>query len=240
MRRIAVLALVTVALFLSVKADTLIRQKSHADEFTIMGKKQPARDESQETWIGQDRMATLTKEQAIIVDLAKNVITAVNHHNKTYVEMALPLDMSKYLPPQFQQMMSATKITVSPNGKSQQVGQWKCTGYDTTMEMGPMKMNMVIWASKDLPFDWKPVREKMFPQAVKASMRLNDAGLQEIMKIEGYWIRTDISMDMMGTPFKSTQEVTEIVTKDAPEGTYSAPADYKKQDAFSMQDFMRR
>ncbi|RPI22242.1 MAG: DUF4412 domain-containing protein [Acidobacteria bacterium] len=237
-----VLSLLLIALFAGVfaNADTLIRQTLHNDAFTAMGQTQPAKDDNQEIWIGQDQMATVAKEMTVVVDATRNVVDMINHTRKTYLEMALPLDMSKYLPPQFAQMMGATKVTVTPTGTTQQVGQWKCDGYDILIDMGMMKMKMAVWATTDVPFDWAQVHEKLSSQAMKASMRLNDVAVAEFKKIKGFQVKADVSMDIMGSEMKASSTVTEITTKPAPPGTYAVPAGYTKQEKLTMEDFMRR
>ncbi len=234
----AILAVLLLTVF--VQADTYIKQKTHTDGFSMMGQQQPPKDDTIEQWISDNQMATITGDQTIIVDLAKSVVLMVNNRNKSYVEMTLPLDMSKYLPPQMAQMMGATKVTVTPNGQTQQVGQWQCDGYDMSMEMMKMKLNSKVWASKAVSFDWQGMSEKLLPLVMKASMRLNDEAMQELAKIKGVQIKSETSMEMMGTAVKISQEVLEISTKPAPAGVYTVPAGYTKKDQFSMQDMMSR
>jgi len=220
-------------------ADTYIRQTSHTDAVTMMGQTQPARDDTQEIWIGQDQMATVTKDMTILVDTNRKVLDMINHAKKTYVEMPLPLDMSQYVPAQMSQMMSATKVTVTPKGVTQQVNQWNCDGYEVLMDMGIMKMKMMVWATTSVPFDWAQVQEKLAYHVMKASMRLSDAAMAEFKKIKGFQIKADIGMEMMGSQMTASTAVNEITTKPAPAGIYAVPAGYTKQDKLSLQDFMK-
>jgi hypothetical protein len=240
MKKTAVAILSILFLTVFAQADTYIKQKTHTDGFSMMGQQQPPKDDTIEQWIGDNQMATITGHQAVIVDLTKSVVLMVNNRNKSYVEMTLPLDMSKYLPAQMAQMMGATKVTVTPNGQTQQVGEWQCDGYDMTMDMMMMKLNSKIWASKTVSFDWQGMAEKLMPLVMQASMRLNDESLQELAKIKGVQIKSETSMEMMGTAVKMSQEVLEISTKPAPAGVYTVPADYTKKDQFSMEDMMGR
>ncbi len=220
-------------------ADTLIRQTSHTDAVTMMGQTQPARDDTQEIWIGQDQMATVTKDMTIIVDTNRKVLDMVNHSKKTYVEMTLPLDMSQYLPPQMAQMMAATKVTVTPKGLTQQINQWNCDGYEVVMDMGMMKMKMMVWATTNVPFDWAKVQENLSSQVMKASMRLTDAAMAEFKKIKGFQIKADVGIEIMQSQINASTVVNEISSKPAPAGIYAVPADYTKQDKLNMQDFMK-
>lgn len=240
MRRtfLTVLLVLFTAAFAS--ADYYIKQNVHTDAFSMMGQSQPAKDEVNHMWIGKNKMAMHGEEQSFIVDGEKNIAYMINHATKTYVEMEIPLDMSKYLPEQFMQMMGGITVTVKPTGETQKIKEWTCSGYDVAMNMMMFKMNMKIWATKDVPFDWKTFQNQMFSQMAKATMRLTDEAVQEFMKIEGYQIKSEVTMNMMGADMKVVQEVAEITKKDAPEGTYIAPADYKKQDKLSVQDMMKR
>ena len=71
-------------------------------------------------------------------------------------------------------------------------------------------------------------------------MRLNDQSIQELSKIDGFWIKSETSINMMGSDINSYQEVVEISQKEAPDGTYIVPEGFKKQDKFSSSDLMKR
>jgi hypothetical protein len=128
---------------------------------------------------------------------------------------------------------------VTATGQSQKIGDWDCEGYEMSMNVMMMKMKQTIWASKDVPFDWKDYSQKMLPKLGQATMYLNEDSLSELMKIQGFQIKTEISMDAMGNVVKSWQEVQEIVKKDAPAGTYAAPEGYAKKDKLDLQDIQR-
>jgi hypothetical protein len=229
-------------------ADVYIKTKTHMDAFEMMGQKQPAKDEFQEQWIGENKFAQIMKQHAIILDLGKQMLYIVNHGAKTYIETSLPLDMSKLLPEQMAQMMGSMKInvTVTPNGQTKKIGTWNCNGYDVVMDiqfMMPMKMKMLIWATTDVPFDWKTFADKMFPAIMKAQsvqMPFGDEVVNEFKKIKGYQVATEMSMNMMGTEMKVNTEVQEITNKPAPAGTYAVPAGYTKNEKFSMMDLQQR
>lgn len=229
-------------------ADVYIKTKSHTDAFEMMGQKQPAKDVISEQWIGKNKFAMTSTGQNVVVDLDKKVIYMINHASKTYIEATLPLDMSKLIPEQMSQMLSMIKInaTVKPNGQTKTVGKWSCSGYDVVMDvsgMMPFKINQKVWASTDVPFDWKAYGEKMFPSLMKAqSMQLpiGDNVLNELKKINGFQVASEITMSIMGANMRITTEVEEITDKAAPAGTYSVPTGYTKSEKFSMTDMQQR
>ncbi len=217
-------------------ADVYIKSKTHTDAFSIMGQSQPAKDETTELWFGEDKLAMLASEMSSIVDLKKNVMYLINHKEKTYVEAQLPLDITKLFPPQMAQMMGSMMkmtVTVSPTGQTKTIGQWKCSGYDVSIQMMMMPMKMAVWASTDVPLDMEKF-SKLYANVLKAQLRLDDASLKEMEKIKGYWIASETTGEMMGAKMRTTTEVVEISQKAAPPGVYAVPAGYKKTEFLDM------
>ncbi|MFW6124190.1 MAG: DUF4412 domain-containing protein [Acidobacteriota bacterium] len=225
---------------LSYAADVYIKQESHTDAFEMMGQSQPATDEVNHIWLGENKMATHGTDQSVIINLNDKKMYMINHQDKTYVEMDLPLDISQYFPQQFSQMISSITVKVNPTDETKTIGDWKCTGYDVEMNIMMMTTKQKIWASTDVPFDWKIYSEEMLPKLIQSTMFLDEESAQEFMKIKGFQIKSESTMDMMGANVKSTSEVVEITEKTAPEGTFDPPTDYEKKDKFSMQDMQRR
>jgi hypothetical protein len=223
-------------------ADVYIKTKVHTDAFSVMGQSQPAKDETTEQWIGDDKFAMINPTFSMVIDLKKNVLYWINPVEKTYVESTLPFDFTKILDPQtaqmMQQMMKMT-VTVTPNGQTKTIGQWNCTGYDVTMNIMMMPMKTAVWASTDVPFDLDKF-SKLYSQILKATMRVDDAAVQEMKKIKGFWIASEMTMDMMGAKMHNTTEVIEISKKSADASVYSVPAGYTKKDKLSMQEIQRR
>jgi len=138
------------------------------------------------------------------------------------------------------QMMGNVSVEVTETGQTEKIGQWNCVIYNMKMNMMMMTMNHKIWASADVPFDWKTYMQDMYSQFAMVTMRLNEDSVKEMGKIQGFQIKSEMSMDMMGTEMKSSNEVVEILNKAAPAGVYSAPQGYTKKDKFGMADFQNR
>lgn len=224
-------------------ADVYIKQKVHTDPITIMGQSQPAKDEISEMWIGDKRFAYHREDSSQIVDLSKNIMYMINHARKTYIEATLPFDIADYMPEQMAQMMQSMmggiKIEVTPTGQTKTIGSWKCDGYNVTMDMMMMQMNMEIWATADVPFDWKKFSQEGMGNFMKAQMRLDDSTIKEFEKIKGFMIYTETKGKMMGAEMRSTSEVVEISKKPAGDAAYSVPEGYTKQEKLSMEDMRR-
>ena len=221
-------------------ADIYIKQKSHTDAFAMMGQETPAKDEFYDMWLGDNKMSMQMPSLGLIVDLNKNIMFWINHESKNYVEMALPLDLDKYFPEQMRQMMKNIKVSVTSSGEKKQVGEWECEGYDMNLTFMGMDMKQKMWTSTKVPFDWKDYAEKLMPKMYEAMFQLGDESLQELTKIQGFLIRQETSMAMMGNEIKSWQEVVEIEKKSAPAGTYGVPEGYTKKDKLDFMDMQRR
>jgi len=138
-----------------------------------------------------------------------------------------------------QGMMKMT-VTVNPTGAKKTVGSWACDEYDVTMNMMMMPMKMKVYATADVPFDLAAYMSKVYGTMLKSQFRLDDASASEMMKVKGFWISSETTMEMMGAKIRTTSEVVEISQKTPPAGVYGVPAGYAKQDKLSMQDLQNK
>jgi len=240
-KALTVLSLLLI-LAVAASADIYVKSKVHSDAWAMMGRNQPAKDEITEQRFNDNLFAILSPETSIITDLKKNAIYIVNNKQKTYIESALPFDFTKILDPQMAQMMGQMMkmtVTVAPNGQSKMIGQWKCDGYDVTINMMMMPMKIAVWASSDVPFDMAKF-QGLYMNVMKAQMRLDEASVKEMMKIKGYWISSETSMEMMGAKIRTTNEVVESSKKTPAASVYAVPAGYTKKDKLSMQDMQNQ
>ena len=242
MKKLCVFFSLVLMLAAFASADIYIKSKSHTDAFAVMGQSQPAKDQITEQWMGDDRFAFINPDMSIVVDMKKNLLYWINHGNKTYIESPLPFDFAKIVDPQMAQMMSQMMkmtVTVTPNNQTKTIGQWKCSGYDVAVNMMMMPMKMSVWASTDVPFDQDKFM-KLYANVLKAQLRLDDAAVNEMMKVKGYWIATDMNAEVMGAKMHNTTEVLEISKKSPEASVYAVPAGYAKKDKLTMQDMQNR
>ncbi|MCX6544360.1 MAG: hypothetical protein NTV05_08085 [Acidobacteria bacterium] len=223
-------------------ADTYIKAKTHTDGMAMMGQNTPARDDTNETWITAGKFATGNADAWFVIDVSKKVAYFIDHQRKTYVETPLPLDFAKLLPPEAAGMADMMKVTatVTPTSETKKIGSWDCIGYDTTMSVMGMKMNVRVWASTAVPFDVAAFNATIMPVILQGQMRVADASLAEFAKIKGFQIASELTADMMGAKMRVTQEVVDIAERPAPAGIYAPPDGYKKNATLSMSDLQKR
>jgi hypothetical protein len=236
MKKILFAMIFVLAISVMLAADVYIKSNVHSDAFTMMGQNQPAKDEVMEQWIGDSQMANISGDKVVILDMGKNLMYIVNPKEKSYIETTLPLDMNKLVPKEMAPMLAMMKMTVkvTPNGKTQKIGKWNCGGYDVEMGMSMMQMKMKVWATTEVPFDWKAY-SKMYANVAKMQF-MDDSSIAEFNKISGYQVSSEMTMNMMGADMKVTTLVGEITKKDAPANVYKVPAGFTKKDSLSLQD----
>ena len=239
-----ILASVLLALLASpaFAADVLVRIKTHIDAFAAGGRSQPARDGMAEQWYGPGKTAQSSDDAGFIIDLDKNVAYMVNHGTKSYVLLAVPIDIVTILPPELapQAAMKQMTATVAPASETRTIGRWPCTGWDVALTMPGMPMKLRIWTTSDVPAALLEHSARVTPAFLQGHMRLTSESLKEFGKIKGFHVATELTADVMGAVMRTTTEVVEIVEKPAPAGTFEPPAGYAKKTTLSMQDLQRR
>lgn len=222
--------------------DFYVKIKTHSDATEVMGQSQPARDDESEQWFSGTKLAQVDKDTGFIVDLDKNMAYLVNHKDKSYVEMPMPIDYTKVLPPEAQALASMLQVTatVSPTTETKKIGSWDCTGYDATLSMMGTQMKLRVWASPNVPGNLTATAAKLLPVMLQAQLRLDSGSMKEFEKIQGFQVATELTADIMGTKMHRTTEAVEIAQKEAPAGIYAPPAGYTKKATLSMQDLQRR
>jgi len=216
------------------KADIHVKRMVHMDAF--MG--QPASDEEASMWLAKDKFRyDAARNMTQIVRFDEKKLYMINHGNQSYSEVDIPIDLSKALDPQAQQMMGSlqTSATVTDTGETQKIGNWNCTKYKVEINIS-MMMSMTIemdwWVSKDVDSDLIKLYQKHYGEVLVATPMMADL-VEEIKKVKGFPIKTEFSM--MG--MSMTDEVVSIEKEKPPAGTYDVPAGYTKA---AYNPFMQR
>lgn len=231
---ITVLAVISLGGFFpeTAHADHVIKAKKHTDAVSFMGQTQPAKDEDVITWLGKDRMRQDEGDTTTLVRFDMKKIYMINHGDKTYAEIDLPIDLEKVLPPDAKQMMDTIEMSssVTDTGETKTINTWKCKKYlaeiSVTMMGMSMPITLVLWTSKDLGID-----ADMYKKFYTETLSLNPmfkGFVEEFTKMEGYPVRTEFTMSMMGAEQKYWEEVVSVEKSQPPEGTYDLPEGYTK------------
>ncbi len=223
-----------------VAADTKIVATNHTDGFSMMGKKQPAQDDQSVTWVGKDRMRMeQSNGTVVIVRLDQKKMYLVHPGDSTYTTVDLPLDLTKYMPPEMIKQMGAMMkftATVTPTAETREINGWKAHKYAVTMSSPMMQMEQTVWATKDIkvPFD---AYKEMSAQMQELQPGMADA-IKELQKIDGVQVLSEGTMKMMGTQVATRHEVKSVTQEDAPTGAYTPPEGFK-HEKFDFSQMMK-
>ncbi|HTF90895.1 MAG TPA: DUF4412 domain-containing protein [Planctomycetota bacterium] len=231
MRFTAKVALVAILSAPAFCADVVITKSKHSDAMKMPGNEQPAKDTTETTWIGKDRMRIEDGDQVTIIRADQKKMYMLDMKAKTASTIDLPFDLKKYIPAEQAEMMepfmSQIKVTITPSTETKKIKEWTATKYTMTQTM-PMPMGggitQEIWATKDVQADTAALND-LFATAMSTGMG-GAAMANEYKKIQGFPVLVERTQSMMGQSFKSREEVKSIETKDAPEGSYDVPKDF--------------
>ncbi len=239
MKRTAIiLVLMSLLIGFSYGADTYIKQIIQNKAFVLEGQEHEAGEEIIETWIGKNRLAKHGKGRSLIVLLDKKIIYIIDHVQKSYVEMTIPVDIHKYFPEPLEQLMGQVIVSVTPTEEFQKFDKRECKVYEVDIDSFMISMKMKVWATLDVPFDEKTYLEEMFPELAKVTHLLTDSAVAELLKIGGFHFRTEMTLGFLGAEMESIHEVVEMARKSVPDNIYSLPSDYTKKDRLSLQDLL--
>ena len=224
-------------------ADLKVVKMTHKDGFTMMGQTQPPEDTEQTTWIGSDRLHMDQGSTATIIRLDLKKLFIINHNDKTYNVLDLPVTLEDFMPPgmaEQMKMMMTFEVTVTPSEETKTIGEWTATRFDMKMTSKMMEMEAVMWTLQHPDLDTDAFYA-MYEHMVSMQPGMAEAA-KEMRKVNGLVVEQDavMSMPMMGdVTVKTSEKTTSIETLTAPEGTYDPPAGYTAKDFDFMASMQR-
>jgi len=234
MRILTTLAVAATLTLPAFSSELVIKSTKHTDATKVMGQDKPAEDTNSVLWIGKDRMRM---EEGDVVTIVRNDLKKMYHIDtaaKTYSTIDLPFDFKKYIPaeqaPMIDQFMSQIQLTVTPTTETKKIKEWNATKYTMTWTM-PMGggFTQTLWATKDIGAD-----RSQYVDMMTAYMSASTGGMlgasfaAEFKKIDGFVVLREQTQNMMGTEVKSKEETTSVESKEATEGLYDLPKEFKE------------
>ncbi|UCG61001.1 MAG: DUF4412 domain-containing protein [Candidatus Zixiibacteriota bacterium] len=222
--------------------DHFIRQVHHTDAYEIMGQKQAAVDDTTVIWLTEGKSCMLTSGDESYIYIADDMkLYVVDHNARKYSEtstdaaaaleeaMADMDDEERAMAEAMQQqMMQSMRLTVTPTEETKKIGDWNTTRYMMEMSMPMGNATTEMWVTDDVEADWESFQAMANSQM--AAMPGFEQMLEETKKIKGIPVYSVTSTQVMGVEVKSTVEILEFLTKDAPAGTFAVPEGYRKVD----------
>ena len=225
-------------------ADKVIVQLQHTDAMSMMGQTTPAQDTTQESWFGDSAVRFDSGDTTVITRFDKKKLYFINHAEKSYSAIDLPIDFKALVGPEMAPMMEqmakmmAASVTVSPSEKTGTFAGIACKYQDIQVNMGMMQMAITGCYSENVGIDYGRYRD--FAKA-QADLMPNSGWMKDLAeKVKGYPVRTETTTSMMGKSFRSWQEIKAVETRTPPPGQYDPPAGYREVKYDPMAQAARR
>jgi uncharacterized protein DUF4412 len=211
-------------------ADSLLTLQSHADAFQVAGETQPAKDTQVRIWVAGDRVRRDEGDTSMILRLDRDRLFILHHQEKTYNEVALPVDFVRLMPKEKENLgtlwAEKMKLTVklTPAQETKKINSWTArrAQMDIASAMG-MKIATTLWLSKEIA-DYAVLNKlsatlaALQPGAVEWS--------QKLAQMDGFPVLKEDDVDAMGARFKTREELVSVETKTAPVNLWDPPAGY--------------
>lgn len=231
LRRLAALgaALLPLALAGAAGADTLLVLKAHQDAGVVAGQQQEARDGTVEWWIGADRVSRGDDQSKLVMRPGELVI--VNHAERTYSVLELPVDFKKLLPPGMEKQVEMWKLeaTVTPGEERRRIGDWNARRYtiEMTNAMG-LAVRIEMWTTTELDIDFETyhrlARQMLALQPGTAEL------VAEMAKVEGFPVLQESTVDIAGGTVTTREELVSVEKKEPPADAYGVAEGYELTD----------
>lgn len=224
-------------------ADQVLTFANHTDEFSMMGQTTPAQDVTHTYWFADDATRYDAGDTSIVLRPQEKKLYILNHGEKNYAELDLPIDFEKLVGPemapmmeQMSKMMAAT-VEVTPTDRRGEFAGYSCTYSKVEISTGMMQMSSDQCYSQDLPIDASRYQALA---AAQAEMLPNQAWMKELAeKLQGFPVRTETTTTVMGNEQTSWQELQSVEERDAPAGHYQPPAEYQKVEYNPMEEMQQ-
>ncbi len=203
-------------------ADTLLTVRSSIEGLKVA----PAQGGPIHIWIGGDKGDKLRRDEgdaSYILRLDRGKLYVINHADRTYSEIPLPIDPQKTPAADAAQV----KAQVTSTGETKKIGSWNARKYrvDISNPAG-LRLDTTIWASTEIASSAALTR-------LAASLAALQPGsgdwARKLEQIDGFPVAQEANVTMGASHFKTREELVSVETKDAPAGAYEPPAGYTAQ-----------
>lgn len=233
LKRTLLASVLSLAVSTLAAADTLLTVKSHHDAFEVMGERQEAKDTLIKIWVGADKMRRDDGDTSTILRLDRKKLYVLDHAEKTYSEIALPITFARLAPRGQEEMvkqvdkMMEIDAQVTPTQETRKIGPWNTRKVQVAIKsaMG-MTIHTTMWVSPEV----EPYRAlNQLASHLLALQPGTAKWAQKLEKIEGYPVMQESEVDAVGARFKTREELVSVQDQPAPAGTFEPPSGYKAE-----------
>ncbi len=216
----------------TIQADVRIRKFFQSDGLEIMGQTIPASADTNTIWLTEKNARMDAGDTASIIVLGdEGTLIQLDHRNKKYTEINLK-DAWESLDPQMKQQMEQMapmmklEVSVQKTDETRKIGDWNCTKYIITKNMGMMKSTTEAWVTNELN-----VNADTYFRALNSTLVFMpgyDKAIEEFKKLKGVTVRDNTTAEVMGKKIGSSSELIDYTEQDAPPDAFKIPNGYKE------------
>lgn len=234
-RSLPALALLLLSASAPALADSLLILKSHVDAFEVMGRQQEARDAEVKMWLAKDRLRRDDRDISTILRLDQKKLMLIDHAEKTYSVLALPVDILKVMPAEHRKELETLlpklrmEVSVKSGEETRKIRSWNARKVQVSMsnEMG-MQVSTDLWVSSEVEADGRLYTQL---SATLASLQPGTGDwVGQLEKLEGFPVLQESTMKVMGQDVRSREELISVETKEAPADLFEPPAGYSLEE----------
>ena len=214
-------------------ADTLLTLKTHSEVPAPKGRAVEQTDRTVTVWVGPNRVRRDDGKAASIVLFDKKKLYIVDHADKSYTAIDLPVNLAKLVPgPQgelLQKEMSATAkldAKITKTAETKKIGVWNTRKYHVDLSNPTIKVSTDMWVSRDVGVDINALRQLQLSVASLQPGALD--WVKKLQEIDGFPVLQESSLNF-GTPKDATtrEELISVEKgKEPPANTFVPPAGY--------------
>lgn len=211
-------------------AETLLTIHSHTDSFRVMGKTQPAKDSEAKVWISGEKVRQDEGESSQIFRFDLGKLYLLDHTDKTWSEVDLPVDWAKLVPKGNEQLVEQlakakrAEVTVKPSKEARKIRDWQAQKVQVDLaSAGGMRISTVMWVSRELGFYGTYNRMS----ANQAALQGNLEWSRKLQSLEGFPVLQESTVHLLDTQFKTREELVTAETVTPPPDLFEVPAGYK-------------
>ena len=209
-----------------------------ADDLTIVSKVTPAKGapHTSTQYITAERMRMSDGDNDTIVDLEAGKIVQIDHKKKSYFETTFA-EMQQHFAelaemlndnPMMEQMMGkVSEVRVTKTDSTREIAGLSCTDYLISLGES-FKETVCVTPDVKMPVEYYDASKMLYAMMGPMATRFEKL-LDEMKKLDGFPLMTDLDMKVMGMDASSLSEVTEIREGSVPADAFAIPANYKKK-----------
>lgn len=221
----------TIALFLFLPALLL------AEDVTVHSTVTVGKDTTHSTQVvTEERVRAADGVTESIFEIASGKMTFIDHKKEEFYETSLEemeaqfaeIDRTLDSNPMMRRMLAGKDqdAVLEKGNQPRTIAGYKCDHYILTMGKG---LRMEIWATPDLeaPSTYFEARRLSYAAMGPVGTRFNKM-LEEMQKIEGFPLASNVFVKLMGMKSESQSEATEVKIGPVDDSVFDVPAGYKQ------------